>query len=234
MTGVGEPAGSRPAPAAEVGDAGTDQVRHVVALMAQLRRQCPWDARQTHASLAPYAIEEAHELAEAAETGDRDGLREELGDLLLQVVFHAAVAGEHETQPFGLDDVAATLAEKLVRRHPHVFAPSADGPLSRREVEVAWQRIKEAEASTREQSAPDDSDVLAGIPPTLPALGRAQQAARRLRRRGEGTAALLDGPAGAGRDLMALVLRAEGEGLDAEATLRGYLRELPGRPPATG
>src|SRR5690625_7709245 len=82
---------------------------------------CPWDAEQTHASLAPYAVEEAYELAEAAETGDRDALVEELGDLLLQVLFHARVGTEGSIgAPFDIDDVAIGLIAKLVRRHPHV------------------------------------------------------------------------------------------------------------------
>lgn len=94
----------------------------VVAAMDRLRSPggCPWDAEQTHRSLAPYAIEEAYELAEAAEADDRPGLRGELGDLLLQVVFHARVAEEHPEDPFTLDDVARVLLDKLVRRHPHV------------------------------------------------------------------------------------------------------------------
>src|SRR5690606_4341400 len=134
----------------------------------------PWDAEQTHRSLAPYAIEEAYELAEAAESDDRAALRGELGDLLLQVVFHARVAEEHPEDPFSLDDVARVLHDKLLRRHPHVFA---DGEArSAAEVETAWHEIKKRERG--------GADVLAGIPRALPALARAQKVARRLRREG--------------------------------------------------
>ncbi|WP_258724047.1 MazG family protein [Cellulomonas sp. NS3] len=111
-----------------------DGVRDLVATMDRLRSPggCPWDAQQTHASLVPYALEEAYEVAEAIEAGDRADLREELGDLLLQVVFHARIAQEHPTEPFDLDDVARGITAKLVRRHPHVFgadgAVGTDGP----------------------------------------------------------------------------------------------------------
>ncbi len=230
----------------------------VVAAMDRLRSPggCPWDAEQTHHSLAPYAIEEAYELAEAAEADDRAELRAELGDLLLQVVFHARVAEEHPTDPFDLDDVARVLLDKLVRRHPHVFGDgNAD---SAAQVELAWHEIKKRERG--------EADVLAGIPLALPALARAQKVARRLRREGLGEDALLARPDGApatndprppdhggaadevrsvvdpggpgaadtepadeaalGRELMALVLRAEAAGLDAEAALRGHLRRV--------
>jgi XTP/dITP diphosphohydrolase len=116
-----------PAAAGAPGRAPGDAVRRLVAVMDTLRSPggCPWDAEQTHESLVPFALEEAHELAEAIEAGDRAGMREELGDVLLQVVFHARLAQEHETDPFDLDDVAAGLTAKLVRRHPHVFEPVA-------------------------------------------------------------------------------------------------------------
>ncbi|MBB2923948.1 MazG family protein [Cellulomonas cellasea] len=112
--------------AAGAGSAG-DGVRELVATMDRLRSPggCPWDAQQTHASLVPYALEEAYEVAEAIEAGSRADLREELGDLLLQVVFHARIAQEDPADPFDLDDVARGITAKLVRRHPHVFG--ADG-----------------------------------------------------------------------------------------------------------
>ncbi|QDB80640.1 MazG family protein [Georgenia wutianyii] len=187
---------------------------------------CPWDAEQTHRSLAPYAIEEAYELAEAAEAEDRAALRGELGDLLLQVVFHARVAQEHPQEPFDLADVAQELLDKLHRRHPHVFADAAAS--SAAEVETAWHEIKKQER--------EGQDVLTGIPVALPALARAQKIARRLRREGSQDAELLgpadpaaDPEAALGRELMALVLRADAAGLDAEAALRAHLRGLQGR-----
>ena len=96
----------------------------LVAVMDRLRSPggCPWDAEQTHESLVPYLIEETHELVEAIESGDRTHMVEELGDVLLQVFFHARMAQEHPDSPFGIDDVAGGIVDKLVRRHPHVFA----------------------------------------------------------------------------------------------------------------
>ena len=121
----------------------SDALRELVRVMDRLRSPggCAWDAQQTHESLVPYALEEAYELAEAIETADRPGLREELGDLLLQVVFHARIATEHPTDPFDVDDVAADLVAKLVRRHPHVFE---EAPLEG-DAHVQWDRLKNAE-----------------------------------------------------------------------------------------
>ncbi|MGW0901445.1 MazG family protein, partial [Streptomyces goshikiensis] len=93
----------------------------LVQVMDRVRRECPWTSRQTHEGLVKYAIEEAYELVEAIEDGDREELREELGDVLLQVVFHARIAEEHAEEPFSVDDVAGSLVEKLIHRHPHVF-----------------------------------------------------------------------------------------------------------------
>ena len=121
----------------------------LVAVMDRLRSPggCPWDRAQTHTSLVPYLVEEAHEAAEALESGDRDHMVEELGDVLLQVAFHARVAEEDPEAPFDIDDVAAGIVAKLVRRHPHVFAGgSASTP---GEVETSWEAIKAAEKARR-------------------------------------------------------------------------------------
>ncbi|MDR2382201.1 MAG: hypothetical protein LBE08_13740, partial [Bifidobacteriaceae bacterium] len=120
---------SAPALTVDTGDlpavsrSGVDSVALLVQTMRLLRAPggCPWDARQTHATLVPYLLEEAYELVEAIETGDRLDLREELGDVLLQVVFHAQIGQEHPTDPFDLDDLARGVVDKLIRRHPHVF-----------------------------------------------------------------------------------------------------------------
>lgn len=169
-----------------------------VAVMHELRSPggCPWDAEQTTASLAPYAVEEAFEVAEAAESGDLDALREELGDLLLQVLFHARVASEAPASAggFSLADVAEGLSAKLRRRHPHVF-PDASGSVTEvsdpEAVNRQWDRIKAAEraasADTAAGAAADASgrsSVLDGIPEALPALMRAQKVLRRARRAG--------------------------------------------------
>jgi XTP/dITP diphosphohydrolase len=145
----------------------------LVAVMDRLRSPggCPWDAEQTHASLAPYLLEESHEVLEAIETGDRDHLVEELGDLLLQVVFHARMAQDDEVAPFDIDEVAAGIVDKLVRRHPHVFADVTVA--GAHEVSANWEQIK---ADEKQRSGPFE-----GIPQTLPALARAQKMLDRLK-----------------------------------------------------
>lgn len=192
----------------------------VVAVMDRLRSPggCPWDAEQTHESLVPYLLEEAHEAIEALEAGDREHMQEELGDLLLQVVFHARVAQEHPEVPFDIDDVAAGLVDKLVRRHPHVFA-GADAETAE-DVEANWHTIKAAEKSGR-------SHALEGVPESLPALARAEKYIGRLEK--AGLTAHLERASAAddlGADLLALVRRGREEGRDAEAALRETLRAL--------
>jgi XTP/dITP diphosphohydrolase len=192
----------------------------VVAVMDRLRSPggCPWDAEQTHESLVPYLIEEAHEAAEALEVGDRAAVREELGDVLLQVVFHARVAAEHGQAPFDVDDVAADLVAKLVRRHPHVFDPDHEGVADAEGVQVGWDAIKAAEKGR--------ASVLDGIPAALPALARADKVVGRLHRTGLGPEA--DAPVGDALvdDLLELVRRARVEGRDAEGALRAGVRVL--------
>ncbi len=152
----------------------------VVAAMDRLRSPggCPWDAEQTHDSLAPYLVEEAHEVVHAIESGDREHLAEELGDVLLQVVFHARVAEEAGEGAFDVDTVAGLLVDKLVRRHPHVFADG--GASTPDEVEQEWERIKAAEKAG--QSGSDD--LLHGVPPSLPVDLATRKVLARVRRRG--------------------------------------------------
>jgi XTP/dITP diphosphohydrolase len=192
----------------------------LVAVMDRLRSTggCPWDAKQTHETLVPYLIEEAHELVEAIETGDRTHIQEELGDVLLQVAFHARVAQEHPESPFGIDDVAGGIVDKLVRRHPHVFA---DGDaVTAEDVAVGWEQIKAAEKPHRTQP-------LEGIPAGLPALARADKATGRLDQAGLGDLALAAAQGdGVGPRLLALVLEARSAGVDPEAALRAVVREL--------
>ncbi|QUW18607.1 MazG family protein [Agrococcus sp. Marseille-Q4369] len=195
----------------------------LVAVMARLRGPggCPWDGEQTHASLAPYVIEEAHELVEAIEAGDDEHLREELGDVLLQVVFHADIARAEGR--FDLDDVARTLTEKLRRRHPHVFADVAVDGIG--DVVANWDAIKRAEK-------PERGSALDGIPASLPALARAQKSIRRAGRAGlalpvETTdASAPETEEELGRALLALARGAAERGLDAERALRTATREL--------
>ncbi len=194
----------------------------VVAVMDRLRSPggCAWDAAQTHASLAPYAVEEGHEVAEAAEAGDPAALRGELGDLLLQVVFHARVAQEHADEPFGIDDVATTLVAKLRRRHPHVFA-AGDGPAPDADgVAAGWEVVKAAERG--------DRSAFDGVPVALPALQRAHKVLQRAERVGADVPAAAVVPAGGdlGDHLLALVQGARERGEDAEASLRAAVRRL--------
>ncbi len=158
----------------------------LVAVMARLRAPggCPWDRQQTHASLRPYLLEEAYEALEAIDEGDASRLREELGDLLLQVVFHAQMAAEAGN--FTIDDVVAGLVEKLVRRHPHVFGDArVSGPEA---VLARWEEIKGEErahaAGAAEAGAPVRAGILDGLPRTLPALMLAQQMQARTSRAG--------------------------------------------------
>lgn len=190
--------------------AAADPLRELVAVMDRLRSPggCPWDAAQTHTSLLPYLLEESHELAEAVEGDDRAGLREELGDVLLQVVFHARIATEHPDDPFDVDDVARDLVAKLVRRHPHVFADAEVASMGA--LHTQWDRIKRAEK--------DRSSALDGVPGSLPALARAQKIASRAARAG------LDAPVPSedafGARLLELVREAHAQGVDAEGALR--------------
>jgi ATP diphosphatase len=141
--------------------------------MAALRTPgtgCPWDLKQDFSSIAPYTIEEAYEVADAIARGDLDDLKDELGDLLLQVVFHARMAEEQGTFAFG--DVVQAITEKLIRRHPHVFGDTAD--LTPDEVKGLWDKIKaEEKAERRQRGREDEKGALAGIPVGMPALTRA-------------------------------------------------------------
>jgi XTP/dITP diphosphohydrolase len=132
-------------PVDPAGSAGQDPLREFLDVMRQLRRECSWKAEQTHASLIPYLREEAHEVAEAIESGDPDHLREELGDLLLQVYFHAVLA--EEAGQFTLDDVARGIVDKMRRRNPHVFGDLRGSALTPDEVDAVWQRVKAEEKS---------------------------------------------------------------------------------------
>src|SRR5690606_29504925 len=111
----------------------------LAAVMDRLRRECPWDREQTHQSLVRYLLEETYETIEALETGSADEIREELGDLLFQAFFHARIAEEHPDRPWNIDDVAGGVVEKLVRRHPHVFADVEVADAA--EVEANWETI---------------------------------------------------------------------------------------------
>lgn len=155
-------------------------IDHVVAIMARLRDPndgCAWDLAQDFASIAPHTIEEAYEVAEAIESDDFDALREELGDLLLQVVYHARLAQERGL--FDFDTVAAGLADKLVRRHPHVFGEATAA--NEQEREAIWEGEKAAERARKGET---DTSALAGVTRGVPALTRALKLQRRAARVG--------------------------------------------------
>ncbi len=154
-----------------------EAVGRLLDVMARLRAPggCPWDREQTHASLRPYALEEAYEVVEAIDRGEPAALAGELGDLLLQVVFHAQLAAEAGT--FDMATVATAIVEKLERRHPHVFGDATVRDAA--EVSRNWQRIKDAERGSQ-----DLATALSDVPRALPALARAEKVASRLARRG--------------------------------------------------
>jgi XTP/dITP diphosphohydrolase len=204
-----------------------DRLRELAAVMSRLRRECPWDAKQTHESLAPHLLEESYEALEALESGDPDALREELGDMLLQVMFHAEIASERtDGTGYTIDDVAGGIADKLTRRHPHVFGDvSVSGP---DEVKQNWDAIKAAERAAK---GGGPGSVLDGIPFGQPALALAAQLQRRAERAGV-PAELADLPGGDGNapvseigaQLFALVARARAAGHDPELELRAAAR----------
>jgi XTP/dITP diphosphohydrolase len=207
----------------------------LVATMDRLRVQCPWDARQTHTSLAPHLLEESYEAVEALEAGDQRALREELGDVLMQPVFHARIAAERgDGTGYTIDDVADGITAKLIRRHPHVFGDVTVSGAD--EVKANWDEIKRKEkADLAERTgvpAAGDAMVSAldGVPFGQPALALAAQLQRRAARAGAPEElARLDGSAAApgddiGMALFRLVARARELDLDPETELRAAAR----------
>src|SRR5690606_30025858 len=145
-------------------DDGADGIRRLLDIMVRLRdpqNGCPWDVQQTFATIAPYTVEEAYEVADAIDRGDLDDLRDELGDLLLQVVFHARMAQEQGA--FGFDEVVDAICDKMVRRHPHVFGDESTPDIAAQT--IAWEELKRRERAAAGQT---DSSALAGIAPGLP------------------------------------------------------------------
>ncbi|BCW89174.1 Nucleoside triphosphate pyrophosphohydrolase [Alphaproteobacteria bacterium SO-S41] len=160
------------------------RITDLLALMARLRAPqggCPWDLEQTFATIAPYTVEEAYEVADAIEKGDMPGLRDELGDLLFQVVFHARMA--EEAGHFAFADVVDAIQTKMVRRHPHIFGDGSGeaGPRSSTEQTVNWETIKAAERAANPSRTPG---VLDDVPRALPALPRALKLTKRAARVG--------------------------------------------------
>ena len=199
-----------------------DPLRRAAEAMRAVRERCVWSQRITHDDLVPYLVEESAELIDAVETGTRADLREELGDLLWQVLFHAAVAAEDADDPFTIDDVAEGLTEKMVRRHPHVFADAV--ATTPDEVLVHWNAAKAAEKRERRS-------VLDGVSPHMPSLALAQKLLGRAAQVG-----VVRTPADAasaseaqlGEALLGHVALARERGWDADRALRGAIRTLEG------
>jgi XTP/dITP diphosphohydrolase len=200
------------------------KLEELIAVLERLRAPggCAWDREQTHESLVQYLVEETYELVDAIETGNREELIEELGDVLYQVVFHSDIAAHTAGEEFTLEDVAANMTAKMIGRHPHVFgdatAETAD------DVMAVWDELKAVEK-------PGRTSVLDGIPQSMPALALADKVLGRAQKVG-----LLDPDAAAsvpmtseaelGGLLLAIVSSAKSAGLDAERALRVTLREL--------
>jgi XTP/dITP diphosphohydrolase len=194
--------------------------------MERLRRECPWKREQTHRSLARYLQEETHETLEAIDSGDTDHLREELGDLLLQVYFHAVIA--EEAGEFTLDDVARGIADKMHRRNPHVFGAGSPTRLTSAEVNAQWQDIKRTERLARPgDRSPSPYD---GIADGLPALLLATKILERLGTQVAGhppiETSLTTPEADIGDRLLAVVADAVAAGIDPEQALRDAVRRV--------
>lgn len=202
----------------------------LIALMARLRAPggCAWDAEQTHESLVQYLIEESFELVEAIESGSREELIEELGDVLYQVLFHADLASSTPGEEFTIEDVAEHMSKKMVGRHPHVFgdeqARAALGIESADDVAAVWDDFKA-------QEKPGRTSVLDGIPQSMPSLALADKVLGRAQKLGVVEADAAAGiPLGSEEELggllLAIVSSARARGLDSERALRGVLRGL--------
>ncbi|WOF24352.1 MazG family protein [Microbacterium betulae] len=221
---------------ASAASGGADGLQRAASIMRQVRERCVWTQAMTHRELVPYLVEESAEVIDAVEAGDRAGLREELGDLLWQVLFHAEIAAHDPDDPFDIDDVAGALSEKMVRRHPHVFADEvAETP--ERVLEL-WNAAKATEKSAR-------TSVLDGVSHAMPALALAQKVLAKGEKIGVGleyveaiaaaeAIADEDGMEGVlpiseeelGDTLVGLVAVARSRGWDAERALRTAVRAI--------
>lgn len=202
-----------------------DRLLELVAVMDRLRSPggCPWDAEQTHASLVQYLVEETYETIEAIDADDREAMVEELGDLLLQVVFHARI-GQEADQPFDIDDVAGGIADKLIARHPHVFGDESAQTAG--DVEAAWFERKRREKGR--------TSVTDGVPMAMPALPLIEKLLHRAEKGGVEVpapdprlVAILD-EMDPGEAILEIVAAARVRGLDADAAARaaaGRLRD---------
>ncbi|MDQ2584651.1 MazG family protein [Saccharothrix yanglingensis] len=190
-----------------------------VAVMDRLRSPggCPWDAEQDHESLRQYLVEETYELLEAIEDGDRAALREELGDVLLQVLFHARIAAEDPSEPFGIDEVAGDLVAKLVGRHPHVFSGGDPKVTDASSQQHRWEELKQVEKQR--------TSSLDGVATGQPAVALAGKLAQRVARAGFPVDLLPEGD-DTGTTLFAVAALAKLAGEDPETELRAVARRF--------
>ncbi len=203
----------------------SSHLQQLVAVMDRLRSPggCPWDAEQTHESLVKFLLEESYEFIEAVETQDREAMREELGDVLLQVYFHARMAEEHPTDPFSIEDVARIVAEKLIRRHPHVFVDAED--LSSDQVLENWEALKALEKGR--------TSAVDGVPigqPALPLVAKLLYRAEKNRLKLDLPSKIHEPeeatPEAVGEVLLATIAWASEHGVDPEGALRLVARDL--------
>ena len=208
----------------------SSELLRLLEVMDRLRSPggCPWDAEQTHQSLLKYLLEESYEFVDSVDQDDREAMREELGDILLQVYFHSRIAQEHATDPFGIEDVAKGIADKLIRRHPHVFSDLQ--VKDNDELLANWERLKASEKGRK--------SAVEGIAQSQPALSLITKLLYRAERNGIDLSTLLirlespnknnDVPAeiSIGDALVAAILAAVQHGIEPEDLLRSRAREI--------
>ena len=202
----------------------TSYLQRLVEVMDQLRSPggCPWDAEQTHESLIKYLLEESYEFIDSVDAKDREGMREELGDVLLQVYFHARMAQDHPTDPFSIEDVARGIADKLIRRHPHVFEDlEVSGT---QEIIENWEEIK-----AKEKGRTSALDGVALAQPALPLVEKLLYRAEKYKVHVQLTKDQSDKPAteeNVGEALASIIAWARDNEIDPENALRLYGRQI--------
>jgi len=200
------------------------ELQRLVGVMDRLRSPggCPWDAEQTHESLVKYLLEESYEFIDSVDAKDREGMREELGDVLLQVYFHSRIAQDHPTDPFSIEDVARSIADKLIRRHPHVFEGlQVSGT---KEIIENWEEIK-----AREKGRTSALDGVALAQPALPLVEKLLYRAEKYKVNVELTKYQSDKPAtqeSVGEALASIIAWARDNEIDPENALRLYGRQI--------
>lgn len=199
----------------------SSELLRLLEVMDRLRSPggCPWDAEQTHQSLIKYLLEESYEFVDSVDENDREAMREELGDILLQVYFHSRIAQEHPTDPFSIEDVASGIADKLIRRHPHVFGDvEAKSP---EEVKQNWEELKRAEKGRNSAT-----DGVALAQPALPLITKLIYRAEKNGIKLDLPTTDIDNEVQIGDALVAAVVAAIKQGIEPEDLLRSRAREI--------